>query len=188
MIYLFKSWNSFVLYSSGCGGIIHADFGSIKSPNYPQNFPSNTECSWTIIAHEGNHLEMGFASEFQIPDTSGHCQSSYIKVTIWKIFMQTLHLHKWMLVTCHESFGFHVFVFFLLISKVWAGDKQQNDALLATGCGSTAPPPIIAPFNVITARFQSTETPGKGFSSSFSTSIFFIFLSTEHTIIFPICM
>ncbi|MCJ8728547.1 hypothetical protein PDJAM_G00005700 [Pangasius djambal] len=117
--------------SSGCGGVIHADLGSIKSPNYPQNFPSNTECSWTIIAHEGNHLEMGFASEFQIPDSSGHCQSSYI--------------------------------------KVWAGDTQQNDALLATGCGSTAPPPIIAPFNIITARFQSTETPGKGFSASFFT-------------------
>ncbi|KAK3572019.1 hypothetical protein QTP86_022249 [Hemibagrus guttatus] len=117
--------------SSGCGGVIHADVGSFKSPNYPQNFPSNAECSWTIIAHEGNHLEMGFASEFQIPDSSGHCQSSYI--------------------------------------KVWAGNKQQNEALLATGCGSTAPPPIIAPFNIITARFQSTETPGKGFSASFFT-------------------
>lgn len=70
------------LFSSGCGGVIHADMGSIKSPNYPQNFPSNIECSWTIIAHEGNHLEMSFASEFQIPDSSGHCQSSYIKVTI----------------------------------------------------------------------------------------------------------
>lgn len=80
-------------FSSGCGGVIHADLGSIKSPNYPQNFPSNIECSWTIVAHDGNHLEMNFASEFQIPDSSGHCQSSYIKVTIWKIFMQALHFH-----------------------------------------------------------------------------------------------
>lgn len=70
-----------LLTSSGCGGVIHADIGSIKSPNYPQNFPANIECLWTIIAHEGNHLEMSFASEFQIPDSSGHCQSSYIKVT-----------------------------------------------------------------------------------------------------------
>lgn len=72
----------FFFFFSGCGGVIHADLGSFKSPNYPQNFPSNSECSWTIIAHEGNHLEMGFASEFQIPDSSGHCQSSYIKVAI----------------------------------------------------------------------------------------------------------
>ncbi|XP_017555843.2 cubilin [Pygocentrus nattereri] len=117
--------------SSGCGGIIHADSGTIQSPNYPQNFPSNIECSWTIIAHEGNHLEMGFASDFQIPDSSGQCQNSYI--------------------------------------KVWSGDKEQNDALLATGCGSTAPSSIIAPFNVITARFQSSEAVGKGFSASYFT-------------------
>ncbi|KAG9276492.1 cubilin [Astyanax mexicanus] len=117
--------------SSGCGGTIHADSGTIKSPNYPQNFPANVECSWTIIAHEGNHLEMGFASDFQIPDSSGQCQSSYI--------------------------------------KVWSGPRAENDALLATGCGSTAPPAVIAPYNVIHARFQSTETVGKGFSSSFYT-------------------
>uniref|UniRef100_A0A671XF34 Cubilin n=1 Tax=Sparus aurata TaxID=8175 RepID=A0A671XF34_SPAAU len=66
--------------SSGCGGVIHADTGAIKSPNYPQNFPANVECSWQIIAHEGNHLEMSFDSDFQIPDSTGTCQSSYIKV------------------------------------------------------------------------------------------------------------
>lgn len=65
---------------TGCGGVIHADTGVIKSPNYPQNFPANIECSWTIIAHEGNHLEMNFNSDFQIPDANGQCQSSYIKV------------------------------------------------------------------------------------------------------------
>lgn len=66
----------------GCGGMIHADTGTIKSPNYPQNFPANVECSWQIIAHEGNHLEMSFNSDFQIPDSSGTCQSSYIKVPV----------------------------------------------------------------------------------------------------------
>uniref|UniRef100_A0A672HTS6 Cubilin (intrinsic factor-cobalamin receptor) n=1 Tax=Salarias fasciatus TaxID=181472 RepID=A0A672HTS6_SALFA len=66
--------------SSGCGGVIHADLGTFKSPNYPQNFPANVECSWQIIAHEGNHVEMSFNSDFDIPDESGTCQSSYIKV------------------------------------------------------------------------------------------------------------
>lgn len=64
----------------GCGGTIHADVGSIKSPNYPQNFPANVECSWQIIAHEGSHLEMTFNDEFQIPDSSGVCLNSYVKV------------------------------------------------------------------------------------------------------------
>ncbi|CAB1449408.1 unnamed protein product [Pleuronectes platessa] len=66
--------------SSGCGGVIHADSGTIKSPNYPQNFPAYVECSWQIIAHEGNHLQMSFNSDFQIPDNTVTCQNSYIKV------------------------------------------------------------------------------------------------------------
>ncbi|KAM6900418.1 cubilin [Xenentodon cancila] len=66
--------------SSGCGGVIHADSGTIKSPNYPQNFPANTECSWRVVAHEGNHLEMSFNPDFEIPDSSGTCQDSYIKM------------------------------------------------------------------------------------------------------------
>ncbi|XP_066579431.1 cubilin [Amia ocellicauda] len=117
--------------SSGCGGIIHADSGTIKSPGHPSNFPVNSECIWKIIAHEGNHLEMSFGSEFEIPDGSGQCQSSYV--------------------------------------KVWAGDAQQQSSLLATGCGTSAPEPLVAPFNVITTRFQSQGTVGKGFSASFTT-------------------
>lgn len=69
------------IFLPGCGGVIHANTGTIKSPNYPQNFPANVECSWLIIAHEGNHLEMSFNSDFQIPDTTGTCVNSYIKVT-----------------------------------------------------------------------------------------------------------
>ncbi|XP_041824165.1 cubilin [Melanotaenia boesemani] len=114
--------------SSGCGGVIHADTGTIKSPNYPQNFPANVECSWRIVAHEGNHLEMSFNNEFEIPGT---CQNSYI--------------------------------------KVWSGQTENTDDLLVTGCGSVAPAPVVAPYNIITSRFQSTEAPGKGFSLSFTT-------------------
>ncbi|CAG5895667.1 unnamed protein product [Menidia menidia] len=117
--------------SSGCGGVIHADSGVIKSPNYPQNFPSNVECSWQIIAHEGNHLEMSFSRDFEIPDNSGTCENSYI--------------------------------------KVWEGTSQNAESLLATGCGSTAPGPIVAPYNTITSRFQATGAQGKGFQLSFTT-------------------
>ncbi|KAM3593822.1 uncharacterized protein V6R79_022582 [Siganus canaliculatus] len=117
--------------SSGCGGVIHADSGTIKSPNYPQNFPVNTECEWQIIAPEGNHLEMTFNSDFQIPDSDGTCLQSYI--------------------------------------KVWSDQTQSNNTLLSASCGSVAPGPIIAPRNIITSRFQSAETPGRGFSASFTT-------------------
>ncbi|KAF6722152.1 Cubilin [Oryzias melastigma] len=122
------SWS---IDSSGCGGIIHGDAGTIKSPNFPQNFPAHVECSWQIIAHEGNHLEMTFNPDFQIPDSSGTCQESYV--------------------------------------KVWSGQTQTPEDLLASHCGSVAPGPIVAPYNVITTRFQSSGDTGKGFSYSFST-------------------
>uniref|UniRef100_A0A665V841 Cubilin n=1 Tax=Echeneis naucrates TaxID=173247 RepID=A0A665V841_ECHNA len=118
--------------SSGCGGVIHADTGTFKSPNYPQNFPANVECSWQVIAHEGNHLEISYNSNFQIPDSTGSCQSSYV--------------------------------------KVWSGRNQNDEALLSTGCGSAPPPPVVAPYNVITSRFQSTGATGSGFLASFRTS------------------
>ncbi|XP_038578939.1 cubilin [Micropterus salmoides] len=133
--------------SSGCGGVIHADSGTIKSPNYPQNFPANVECSWQIIAHEGNHLEMSFNSDFQIPDSSGSCQSSYI--------------------------------------KVWSGQTQNIETLLSTSCGSMAPGPIIAPYNIITSRFQGTEAPGRGFTASFSTRCGAMFTAASGRVLSP---
>ncbi|XP_037612385.1 cubilin [Sebastes umbrosus] len=133
--------------SSGCGGVIHADSGTIKSPNYPQNFPANVECSWRIIAHEGNHLEMSFNSNFEIPVSSGTCQSSYV--------------------------------------KVWSGQTQNPEALLSTGCGSVAPGPIIAPYNIITTRFQATEAPGRGFSASFSTRCGANFTASSGRVVSP---
>ncbi|XP_013797015.2 cubilin [Apteryx mantelli] len=115
--------------SLGCGGIIHSDNGAIKSPHWPQNFPMNTRCTWTIITHESKHLEMNFHSNFQIPDSNGSCQSSYV--------------------------------------KVWRGNGDEEAALLTRGCGSSAPDPVVAPNNVITAVFQSQDAPGQGFSASF---------------------
>ncbi|KAJ8276925.1 hypothetical protein GJAV_G00069430 [Gymnothorax javanicus] len=115
--------------SSGCGGVIHKDSGTVTSPGYPQNFPPNSECTWRIIAHEGSHLEMSFDSDFLIPDAGGQCENSFV--------------------------------------KVWSGHRELQDSLLVTACGSTAPGPVIAPFNTITTRFQSTGAVGKGFSASF---------------------
>uniref|UniRef100_A0A803T317 CUB domain-containing protein n=1 Tax=Anolis carolinensis TaxID=28377 RepID=A0A803T317_ANOCA len=57
--------------SLGCGGILHSENGAIRSPHWPQNFPRNTRCSWTIITHESKHLEIAFNASFQIPDSNG---------------------------------------------------------------------------------------------------------------------
>lgn len=49
-------------------------------------------------------------------------------------------------------------------------DNEQEDAVLAVGCGNSAPRPIVAPGNVMTVVFQSQDIPGRGFSASFISS------------------
>uniref|UniRef100_A0A4W3K7X0 Cubilin n=1 Tax=Callorhinchus milii TaxID=7868 RepID=A0A4W3K7X0_CALMI len=116
--------------SAGCGGILHADDGSFDSPNWPVDFPKNSECTWKIVAHRSKHLELSFDDNFLIPDNSGHCEDSYV--------------------------------------KVWAGDAEQDGTLLTTACGDVPPSLVTIPANVMTARFRSADSVGKGFSASFT--------------------
>ncbi|XP_063159632.1 cubilin [Candoia aspera] len=119
--------------SLGCGGILHTENGTINSPHWPQNFPNNIRCLWTVITHESKHFEIIFDQNFQIPDNNGHCRDSYVKVFRGR-------------------------------------DKEQEDTILAVGCGNSAPRPIVAPGNVMTIVFQSQDISGRGFSVSFISS------------------
>ncbi|KAK9396207.1 cubilin [Crotalus adamanteus] len=119
--------------SLGCGGILHKENGTITSPYWPENFPNNTRCSWTIITHESKHFEIIFDQNFEIPDNNGHCQNSYVKVLRGK-------------------------------------NKEQEDTILAVGCGNSAPGPIVTPGNVMTIVFQSQDISARGFSVSFISS------------------
>ncbi|XP_020662303.3 cubilin [Pogona vitticeps] len=116
--------------SLGCGGILHSENGTIHSPHWPENFPNNIRCSWTIITQESKHLEVTFHEIFEIPDSSGQCQGSYVKV-------------------------------------LKGSDEEEEDAVLAVGCGNAAPGSIVAPGNVMTIVFQSQDIPGHGFSAPF---------------------
>ncbi|XP_042541866.1 cubilin [Dipodomys spectabilis] len=73
----YATWNSQTL---GCGGIFHSDSGTIQSPHWPQNFPPNSQCSWTAITHESEHLEIHFDRNFRIPSADAQCQNSFVKV------------------------------------------------------------------------------------------------------------
>lgn len=61
-------------------------------------------------------------------------------------------------------------LFVIWVSQVWQGNHEEEEALLATGCGTSAPDPVIAPNNIITTVFQSRDAPGQGFSASFISS------------------
>ncbi|XP_060048215.1 cubilin [Erinaceus europaeus] len=73
----YATWSTQTL---GCGGILHSDNGTIKSPHWPQTFPENSRCSWTVITHESKHLEISFDGNFRIPSGDGQCRDSFVKV------------------------------------------------------------------------------------------------------------
>ncbi|XP_037693302.1 cubilin [Choloepus didactylus] len=120
---------SWTTQTSGCGGILHSDNGTLQSPRWPQDFPENSRCSWTVITHESRHWEISFDSNFHIPSGDGQCLRSFV--------------------------------------KVWAGTTEAGGALLASGCGDTAPGPVATPGNAFTAVFQAQEGTARGFSASF---------------------
>jgi len=45
---------------SGCGGNFTAEHGSFTSPGYPNEYPLNTECVWTVYAPPGNKIMIAF--------------------------------------------------------------------------------------------------------------------------------
>uniref|UniRef100_UPI000EF4BD12 cubilin-like n=1 Tax=Ciona intestinalis TaxID=7719 RepID=UPI000EF4BD12 len=53
-------------YQQACGGFIRGDVGAITSPNYPNNYPPNTFCEWTIVATIGTNISINFDQTFDI--------------------------------------------------------------------------------------------------------------------------
>ena len=53
--------------NSGCGGLIHAQNGTVSSPNWPQgSYPDNTECLWEINVQQGYYIEAQFNESFEL--------------------------------------------------------------------------------------------------------------------------
>ncbi|XP_070574445.1 suppressor of tumorigenicity 14 protein-like [Ptychodera flava] len=53
--------------------------GIIQSPNFPQPYPENSDCLWTIVAPKGSHIRLRFNSVFHIEE-SMFCQRDYLHV------------------------------------------------------------------------------------------------------------
>lgn len=65
-------------YRAVCGGHIYKPRGTIQSPRYPQTYPSNTKCTWTISLPE--HFRVGI--RFNAFDVEGNsrCQYDYLQI------------------------------------------------------------------------------------------------------------
>ncbi|XP_066271848.1 P-selectin-like [Branchiostoma lanceolatum] len=58
--------------------------GYIMSPNYPNNYPNDIDCSWIITstAHAPSAIQLDFVETFDIEYYAGHsCQYDYVRVS-----------------------------------------------------------------------------------------------------------
>ncbi|XP_029103994.1 CUB and sushi domain-containing protein 1 isoform X1 [Scleropages formosus] len=51
----------------GCGGTLRGQSGVITSPNYPQDYNNNADCTWTVLAEPGDTIALVF-TDFQLED------------------------------------------------------------------------------------------------------------------------
>uniref|UniRef100_A0A671RXC0 CUB and sushi domain-containing protein 1-like n=1 Tax=Sinocyclocheilus anshuiensis TaxID=1608454 RepID=A0A671RXC0_9TELE len=51
----------------GCGGTLRGQSGVITSPNYPQEYNNNADCTWTVLAEPGDTIALVFSS-FQLEE------------------------------------------------------------------------------------------------------------------------
>uniref|UniRef100_A0A671NKB8 CUB domain-containing protein n=1 Tax=Sinocyclocheilus anshuiensis TaxID=1608454 RepID=A0A671NKB8_9TELE len=69
---------TYMASTSGCGGHLYMESGAFNSPNYPDVYPPNVECVWTITSSPGNRLQLSFIM-FQLQQSSD-CSNDYLEV------------------------------------------------------------------------------------------------------------
>lgn len=62
----------------GCGNVYVTETGEITSKNYPNLYPNNEECEWTISMPEGNRVSLKFIERFSL-EQSVNCTKDYIQ-------------------------------------------------------------------------------------------------------------
>ncbi|XP_033110748.1 cubilin-like [Anneissia japonica] len=65
-------------YSANCNTVLEERNGIIESPNYPNPYPHNSDCTWTIRASQGSKINLTFTN-FHLEDHNT-CGYDYIEV------------------------------------------------------------------------------------------------------------
>ena len=68
---------------TACGGyyVYGRSRGVLRSPNYPSNYPDNSNCTWTIAGWIGITLQLNFTA-FSVRGVSGNCTDDYVEVNV----------------------------------------------------------------------------------------------------------
>lgn len=70
-------WDSVII--PACNRRLTEPNGTLASPGYPKNYPSNVDCTWVIVAPERHHIELVF-KPFDIHKVGRGCRYDYVEV------------------------------------------------------------------------------------------------------------
>lgn len=107
-------------FDNTCGGILTSVSGSFASPLYPNSYPLNSECEWSIVAESGNFIELNFIRMDIF--SSDDCNSDYLEIR------QSDKTGKLLGLFCSKELPNTLRVF----EKVWVKFKS-GDSSTATG-------------------------------------------------------
>ncbi|XP_028397706.1 dorsal-ventral patterning tolloid-like protein 1 [Dendronephthya gigantea] len=62
-----------------CGGELKDSNGTITSPSYPDSYPDNKKCIWSIRAPPLHQIKLSF-KEFELEESEGGCEYDYLVV------------------------------------------------------------------------------------------------------------
>ena len=72
-----------------CGGEFSGQGGEIVSPGYPDIYPNNSVCVWTVTGAEGDIIRVTF-KDFDLED-SQDCQLDFLEVTSHTVIKEKSH-------------------------------------------------------------------------------------------------
>ncbi|XP_055632024.1 cubilin homolog [Toxorhynchites rutilus septentrionalis] len=73
---------------NGCGGILTKPNGFFSSPNYPNEYPANTQCHWTLSMPPGYRIELAIYN-FNM-ESSGQCRYDGLTISNTEDFQQVI--------------------------------------------------------------------------------------------------
>jgi cubilin len=70
------------MFSTGCGGILKWQQGSIQSPSYPLEYPNDHTCRWVIVGSAGTVVQLTWQS-FNLEGYAYYANCAFDKVVVF---------------------------------------------------------------------------------------------------------
>ncbi|EDV28197.1 uncharacterized protein TRIADDRAFT_53561 [Trichoplax adhaerens] len=69
-----------IFYDTVCGGSFNGSYGTIQSPNYPNQYPARRDCRWVITGPPGQTISLKFSPTSYGLEANANCIYDYIEL------------------------------------------------------------------------------------------------------------